>query len=328
MKKTKVRKKIKQKRSRTYKKYGAGNFIDPENIRECYTHLETDNDVEIEFAKGFIDDTLLFKNIEIEEIIGKGGYNRVYASRGINKCLLESRWSINSHSLLFRISRQPLEPESIATAINNFKNEMKQQVKLSFQGIMPFIYACGYFKCTEDNDMLNTEGGNIYSFTLMERVGQSVQKVLENPEKRGQWETLIKKICKLYEKLAKNKICNIDVYPENVVVSFNSNGDIERIALIDVDMKFNIDIKDWRLSADIMKAIFLLPIRDNENNTTDVEILNIVNNQLNKINPNSFVKIRELLQENKDLRKKFSNYGIIEYFDTTSPIKTQTLRSP
>ena len=55
---------------KTKKHFGSGNFINPKNSRECYTHLSTEKDVESEFNRGIIPDTQLFENLTIVRKLG------------------------------------------------------------------------------------------------------------------------------------------------------------------------------------------------------------------------------------------------------------------
>ena len=201
--------------------------------------------------------------------------------------------------------------QSLISNLRRFKNEMIFQVKLSYEGIMPLIYACGIFKSTTDNDILNTNEGDIYTFTIMEKIGTKISEILTDPDKSYLWKKIIQKTLKLYKKMANMGICNIDVYSDNVVASLRKDGNIERIALIDLDTKFNIEVKNKNLSADLMKAIYLLPLRDS---TTHTELISIINDELKKIHEDSFIEIKQMLQDNEKLYNLFLNYGILEYF--------------
>lgn len=326
-------------RRKTKKVRGSGNFINPKSNRECYSNLLDDVDVKKQFDNGTIQDTELFNNIIIENSLAKGGFNAVNLAIGKNICMASDR-TMKKHPLLFRYSKNPINKfnkkdheyykekygentywyrraleKYINDSIKSYEEDMKLQVQLSKEGMMPFIYMCGtFFNSGFAKLDTNIEPGYIHTFTIMEKFGDNLHSIFEKPDIYEHiWKELILSALGLYEKLAKRGICNLDVKPGNVVVSFTDSGEIDRVALIDIDQYYNMDENDMTVSADMMKLMFLLFLK--KWFYGQVVILNTIEEEIGKISIHSFHIANDYINDTESIMyDSFENYGLLELF--------------
>jgi hypothetical protein len=253
--------------------------------------------------------TELTRNLNIGNKVGNGSYNTLYSAVGKNICNMVGtgnlRRNVETIPLVLRTGTCKNKQEA-----ESFKKEMQILVNLSNSGVMPHIYMCGFF---DKSDRVKK------SFAIMERFTMDVRTLLRDHSTAPSLADLVVgHVCQLYANLYRlAKVSNIDAKPENVVVNF-IDGRFDRVALIDIDPVFNLDLEPYsryydmkserlaKIGTAAMQIIFLLIVK----HSRIIHIKDIADKYLSKIDDNVYTATIEMVELDNLAFDTFVHYDV------------------